>query len=241
MSQNQSSYHRNLLLAALTEADRSLLLPHLERVPTERELPFSVANERITHVYFLESGVASITSQSEDGDRTEVGIFGREGMSGTPLLLGADRSPHDTFIQIDHSHALRIEAAQFLEVLDRSRFLRAVMLRYVQTMIIQMSQSAVANARHQIEGRLARWLIMCHDRLDGDDLALTHEFMAIMIGAQRSGVTIALNVLESIGAIRATRGQVTILDRNKMEELAGDSYGLAETEYRKLIGQFGKS
>jgi len=230
-----------LLLAALTEADRSLLLPHLERVPTERELPFSVANERITHVYFLESGVASITSQSEDGDRTEVGIFGREGMSGTPLLLGADRSPHDTFIQIDHSHALRIEAAQFLEVLDRSRFLRAVMLRYVQTMIIQMSQSAVANARHQIEGRLARWLIMCHDRLDGDDLALTHEFMAIMIGAQRSGVTIALNVLESIGAIRATRGQVTILDRNKMEELAGDSYGLAETEYRKLIGQFGKS
>ena len=241
MSQDQPSFVRNLLLAALSEADRGLLLPHLERVPLEREMVLVAPGERIKHVYFLEGGVGSITSLSDEGGRTEVGIFGREGMSGTSLLLGADRSPHETFIQVDHSHALRIEAAQFQDAIDTSRTLRELLLRYVQTMVVQMSQSTVGNARHQIEGRLARWLLMCHDRFDGDEIALTHEFMGMMIGAQRSGVTVALHVLEGTGMIRAERGKVTILDRAKLEDLAGDSYGMAEAEHRRLIGPFGKS
>jgi CRP-like cAMP-binding protein len=117
--------------------------------------------------------------------------------------------------------------------------LRELLLRYVQTLLIQTAQSAVANARYQIEARLARWLLMCHDRVEGDEIALTHEFMAMMIGAQRSGVTVALHILEGAAMIRSKRGRVIILDREKLEDLAGDSYGPAEAEYRRLIAPFG--
>jgi len=241
MSRSDPIDTRNLLLNVLSEADQARLAPHLERVPIEREQVLVVPDERIQHVFFLEGGIASITSQSTEGGRTEVGIFGREGVSGTSLLLGTDRGPHETFIQVNHSHALRIDAAPFMEAVEDSPTLRRMMLRYVQTLHVQASYSAVANARYQIEARLARWLLMCRDRSDSDEIALTHEFMAIMIGAQRSGVTVALHVLEGTGMIRSTRGLVTVLDRGKLEELAGDSYGPAEAEYRRLIGPFGEA
>jgi len=237
VDQNQSC---NLLLRALCDADRALLAPHFERVPIHREQVLVTPGERIEHVFFMEGGIASITSMSPEEGRTEIGIFGREGVSGTALLLGADRSPHETFIQVNHSHALRIGAAPFMDAVEQSPTLRRMMLRYVQTLMTQTGQSAVANARHQIESRLARWLLMCRDRNDGDEIALTHEFMAIMIGAQRTGVTVALHILEGTGMIRSTRGRVTILDRDKLENLAGESYGLAEAEYRQLIGPFGQ-
>jgi len=241
MSQGDRFHSRNILLNALSERDRGLLTPHFVRVPLEREMVLVTPDERIAHVYFLEGGIASITSLSVEGNRTEVGIFGREGVSGTSLLLGADQSPHETFIQVDHSHAQRIDAAAFMEVVESSATLQRMMLRYVQTLFIQTSQSTVANARHQIEARLARWLLMCRDRYDGVEIPLTHEFMAIMVGAQRSGVTIALHVLEGAGMIRTARGRVTIVDRDKLEEVSGDSYGRAEAEYRRLIGPFGKA
>lgn len=239
MSHGNSFATNNLLLKSLSQDDLDLLVPNFERVPFERKQVLGAPDERIAHVYFPEGGIVSITSLDEDGRRTEVGIFGREGVSAMPLILGAEQMPLETFVQVDHSNAIRIGAAQFQKALDHSATIRRTMLRYVHTMMMQMSQSAVANARHQIEGRLARWLIMCHDRVDGDELALTHEFMAIMIGAQRSGVTVALHVLEGTGMVRSTRGLVTILDRAKLADLAGDSYGLAEAEYRRLIGPFG--
>lgn len=114
-----------------------------------------------------------------------------------------------------------------------------MLLRYVQTVIVQTAQSMAANATQRIEVRLARWLLMCHDRVNGDEIALTHEFMGMMISAQRSGVTITLHILEGAGMIRSKRNLVVIRDRDKLEELAGDSYGLAEAEYRHLIGPLG--
>ncbi len=198
-------------------------------------------NEPIEHVYFPEGGIASITSDSTENGATEIGIFGHEGFSATALLLGTDRTPHKTFIQVDGSTALRIDAVRFMEAVDDSVTLRLTMLRFVQVLIVQMGQSTVANARYQIEARLARWLLMCHDRSPSDEIALTHEFMAIMIGAQRSGVTVSLHILEGSGMISSKRGRVIILDREKLEELAGDSYGSAESEYRRLIGPFGRS
>ena len=240
MSQAELFHSRNILLNALSEDDRALLTPHFERVLLEREMVLAAPDEPIAHVYFPEGGIASITSMSVEGDRTEVGIFGREGVSGASLLLGADQSPHETFIQVDHSHALRISSATFMKAVESSATLQRMMLRYVQTLFVQTSQSTVANARYQIEARLARWLLMCRDRYDGDEIPLTHEFMAIMVGAQRSGVTIALHVLEGAGMIRSARGRVTIVDRDKLEEIAGDSYGRAEAEYRRLIGPFGE-
>jgi CRP-like cAMP-binding protein len=230
----------NILLGTLSAADRALLDPHLERVKLDREMVLVEADKPIEHVYFPEGGIASITSTSGDSGATEIGIFGREGISSAALLLGADRTPHKCFIQVNGHYGLRIEARRFMEAVEESGTLRRTMLRYVQTLHIQTGQSAVANARYQIEARLARWLLMCHDRADGDEIGLTHDFMAMMIGAQRSGVTVALHILEGSGMIRSKRSRVIILDREKLEELAGDSYGLAEAEYRRLIAPFGR-
>lgn len=229
----------NRLLRALSEADYGLLSPHLESVSLARNLVLVEPGELTTHCYFPEGGIVSIVAHSSDGDRTEVGIFGNEGVSGLSFLLGSDRTTNETFVQIDGATAVRISAARFRTALDESATLRELMLLYVHTMTVQISTSVVSNARLQIEGRLARWLLMCRDRTDRDDINITHEFMAIMIGAQRSSVTLALHVLEGIGTIRSARGVVTILDRDKLVELAGDSYGQAESEYRRLIGSFG--
>ena len=229
----------NLLLRALSEADRDLLAPNLERVSLEQEQVVAPAGHPINHVYFPEGGVVSITVVSADGIRTEVGIFGREGMSGMAVVLGAGQSPQEVFVQVGGTDAQRIEVGAFRSALATSATLQAVMLRFVQTLLLQSAQSVVANAHLTIEARLARWLIMCHDRIDGDEIRLTHQFMSMMVAAQRTGVTLTLHILEGAGIIRSQRGRVTILDRERLQELAGDSYGQAEAEYRRLIGPFG--
>ena len=241
MSQRDQPYSPNLLLSALAADDLALLKPHLERVVLARETMLVTRNEPITHVYFPEFGVASIVSVTASGGRTEVGIFGRDGMSATCLLLGSDRSPHETFMQVGDTGGLRIETEQYLAAIAQSETLRTMLLRYVQTALVQGAQSATSNAHHRVEARLARWLLMCHDRVDGDEIALTHEFMGMMIAAERSGVTVTLHILEGAGMIWSKRGRVIIRDRDKLEELAGDSYGLPEAEYRRLIGPIGRA
>ena len=240
MSHSDKHYTTNILLDALSPDDLALLKPHLAREKLDIKQVLIPANEPIEHVWFPEGGVASVVADTVDNGPTEVGIFGRDGFAGTPLLLGASTSAHQIFIQVEGGTGLRIEAEPFLAAVDRSGTLRTMLLRYVQTFIIQTAHSAVSNAHQRIEARLARWLLMCHDRNDGDEIALTHEFMAMMIAAERSGVTVSLHVLEGSGMIRSRRGRVIILDRNKLEELAGDGYGRPETEYRKLIAPFGK-
>ncbi len=240
MSQPAERYTTNILLDALSGDDLALLKPHLSREQLHREQVLVALGKPIETVWFPEGGVTSVVMMTADHGRTEVGIFGRDGFAGVPLLLGADTSPHEIFVQVNGHSGLRIEAAEFLAVMDRSATLRTILLRYVQTFLVQTAQSAVSNAHQRIEARLARWLLMCHDRHDSDEIPLTHEFMAMMIAAERSGVTVSLHVLEGAGMIRSTRGRVRILDRHKLEELAGDGYGQPEAEYRKLIGPFGK-
>jgi len=239
MSQPDQHYTTNTLLGALSGEDLELLKPHLTRVNLAPRQVLVAPNEAIEHVYFPEGGIASIVSVMAQSGRTETGIFGREGVSATCLLLGTDRSPHETFVQVDGSTALRIDTDRYLAAVQQSESLRTMLLRYVQTVLVQAAQSTATNAHHRIEARLARWLLMCHDRIDGDEIALTHEFMGMMISAERSGVTITLHILEGAGMIRSTRGLVTIRDREKLEELAGDSYGVPEAEYRHLIGPLG--
>ena len=240
--EDQGIFGGNILLAAVSTDDRALLRPYLTRVKLAREQVLVPLGAPVEFVYFSEGGVASVTALSTgENNRTEIGIYGREGMSATHLLLDSDRSPHETFIQVDGSTGIRIAAARLIEAVDRSPSLRRLLLRFVQVMMVQSGQSSASNARAQIESRLARWLLMCHDRVDGDEVALTHEFMAMMIGAQRSGVTVALHILEGAGMIRSTRGRVLVLDRAKLEDLAGATYGPAEAEYNRLIGPFGKS
>ena len=143
-------------------------------------------------------------------------------------------------MQIDGSTALRIPIADMLAAMDQSKTLRASVLLYVHTLMLQMAYNVLSNARHPLEARLARWLLMCHDRSDSDELTITHEFMAVMIGAQRTGVTVTLHVLEGGGSIRSKRGRVIILNRERLAELAGSSYGIPEAEYTRLIADFGR-
>ena len=244
MSQPDQSYTSNTLLRALSPDDYELLKPHLTRVTLEREQKLITPNEPIKHVFFVEAGIASIVSVMARSGRTECGIFGREGVSATCLLLDTDRSPHETFMQVvdqrRDSTALSIDTEHYLAAIRRSESLRLLLLRYVQTVLVQSAQSAAMNAAHRMESRLARWLLMCHDRIDGDEVALTHEFMGIMISADRSGITTTLHVLEGAGMIRSERGRVIIRQRGLLEDMAGDSYGMPEAEYRRLVGPLGK-
>lgn len=241
MSYPAALLQENLILAALSADDLKLLEPHLSRHDVDREDILVNANAPIEHVYFLEGGVASIVAKTASSRPTEVGIFGRDGVSATCLLLGSSSSPHQTFIQVGGGTSLRIPVRPYLDAVRRSETLRTTLLRYVQSMLVQAAQSTATNAYHRIESRLARWLLMCHDRVDGDEIQITHDFMGMMIAAERSGVTISLHILEGAGMIYSKRGRVIIRDRTKLEELAGDSYGVPEAEYRRLIGPFGRT
>ncbi len=231
----------NRLLRTLTDSDFTLLATRMTRVELDHRHVLVTANKPIKQVYFLEGGIASVVMTTPDSVPTEVGIFGRDGLSGVSVMLGSDRSPHETYMQIDGTTALVLKTEDFLEVLQLSASMRDLLLRFVQTFLVQTAASAVSNAHNRVEARLARWLLMCHDRLDGDDIHLTHEFMSMMIAAQRTRVTLTLHVLEGSGAIKSKRSRVTIVDRKLLEALAGDGYGQPEAEYRRLIGPFGRS
>jgi len=228
-------FTRNRLLLALSVQDVSLLQPQFERVPLPLRTCLAEPNTPIQHVYFLDEGIASVVASTPQGRRIEVGIIGREGLTGLPILVGTDRSPHECFIQTPGA-GWRIRADDLRRALAASAALHQHLLRFVQAFMIQMGQTALANACHVIEQRLARWLLMCHDRVDGDELATTHEFLSLMLGVRRAGVTVALQALEERGLISTKRGQIVVLDRAGLEAVAGGSYGAAEAEYERLIG-----
>jgi CRP-like cAMP-binding protein len=230
---------KNVLLRTATADDHALLRPHMEVVKLSKGDVLIEAGRTIAHIYFLEDGVGSTVAISPEGSRIEAGLFGREGMSGLPLVFSADRTPNETFIQIEGA-ALRLSADAFCEALGKSPTLTGLMLRYAQAMSVQAAHTTLSNALHDLPERLARWLLMCHDRVDGDDVLLTHEFMSIMLGVRRPGVTTALHVLEGGTLIRASRGRVTVRDRRRLEEYAADAYGVPEAEYERLIAPMRK-
>jgi CRP-like cAMP-binding protein len=227
---------RNQLLAKISLGDLDLLRPHLEPVQLDIRHLLETANEPIEQVYFAESGFASVVAKDADDRETEVGIIGREGVTGLPVLLGDERSPNDTYIQLAGSgHLLPVAALR--SAMERSGTLRATMLRFVHAMAIQMANTALANSKVKVDARLARWLLMAHDRVDGDKIELTHEFLALMLGVRRAGVTEALQVLEDRKLISNSRGKVIIRNRKRLEEAANGSYGVPEAEYARLMGE----
>ena len=165
-----------------------------------------------------------------------VGLIGREGMVGIPIALGVRATPFEYFVQ-HAGDGLRMAAHHLEEVIDERPSLHRVLLRYAQALNVQTSGTAFANAEHTVETRLARWLLMCHDRVDGDDIAITHDFLSMMLGVRRAGVTTATHVLEGNGLIRTKRGVITVLDRERLEELADNAYGLPEAEYARLMAE----
>ena len=211
----------NHILSRLSQADFRLLEPHLEPIDLPVRKQLEQRNKPVKHVYFPECGFASVVANGVHN--IEVGIIGREGMSGLSVVLGSDERPaNETFIQ-SAGTGQRIAAGDLRKAIGASVGLHQGMLRYAHTFLIQTSQTALANGRSKIEERLARWLLMAADRVEGE-LALTHEFLAIMLGVRRSGVTTALQELERSALIAHRRGYVTILDREGLEEMSNGTY-----------------
>ncbi|MCR8826358.1 Crp/Fnr family transcriptional regulator [Pseudosulfitobacter koreensis] len=228
-------FGQNNLLHTLSAADRTLIEPHLQHVDMDRRMVMEGPNKPVEHIYFLKSGVGSTVASSESGRRIEVGLFGCEGMSGTSVVLQTAHSSFEVFMQIS-GEGFAIEADKMRGLLEQSPSMQRHLLRYVQTLMTQTSQTALSNGQCKLEERLARWLLMCHDRINGDVMELTHEFLSVMLGVRRAGVTVAIHMLEGKGLIRARRGEIVILDREGLENDAQNSYGVPETEYARVIG-----
>ncbi|MCJ2141544.1 Crp/Fnr family transcriptional regulator [Methylobacterium sp. E-066] len=225
---------RNKLLAGLSPKDFACLRPALRIEGMQLRQVLIPAHSSIEVVYFPEEGFVSITADGASG-RVEIGLVGREGVVGAgPILLGDDRSPHTHFVQTA-GHMLSIDAKVLRAAVERLPSLRRLIHRYIQAQHVQTAQTAFANARGTTPTRLARWLLMCHDRIDGDMVTVTQDFMSFMLGVERPGVTAALRTLEKGGFVRKRRGSVEVLDREGLLDCAGDSYGGAEVEYARLI------
>ena len=228
--------HANRLLGLLPPKDYRRLRPHLRRVPLGYRQSLYRVNKPLGYVYFIETGVGSLVNTMANGDAAEVGTIGNEGVVGLPLLLGDDRAPTSVYVQVPGT-GLRMTAAAFRKELARSASMRAVMLRYVHALFNQVAQSAACNQFHSIEQRCARWLLMTHDRMHSDEFLLTQEFLAMMLGVQRTGVSVAAGALQRAGLIRYSRGIVTMLDRRGLQRRACECYGVSKREFDRLLGQ----
>ena len=230
---------QNQLLSSLRAADLKLLKPFLKTVELGLQKVLIEPNKPIKHLYFPTSGIVSVVTASSRKRQIEVGMIGREGVTGVNVLLGEIRSPHTTYVQIA-GRGQRINVEDLRKVLKRSASLRDSLLRFAQTLMVQKAYAALAIGQAKIAERLARWLLMAHDRLDGNELPLTHERLALMLCVQRTGVTAALNLLERRRLIGLKRGVVIVRDRAGLEAVANGFYGAPEAGYRRLIGRNGR-
>jgi CRP-like cAMP-binding protein len=225
----------NLLLRAISPEAYAILQPSMQRVEMPLKFDLVIPDVATDLVYFLERGLGSLVATNSDDESVEVGHIGYEGMAGTHVLLKVEETPNKAFMQVAGS-GISVPAAVLLSMVEQVPSANDLLLRYVHCCELQLAHSALANARYNMPERLARWLLMCHDRLQDDDLHLTHEFLSLMLGVRRSGVTNEIHVLEGLHAIQATRGNIRIVDRQKLEDIASGSYGVPEQEYERRVG-----
>ena len=228
---NRPLAYRNRVLAALPRAEINRLAPHLSAVTLPQDKILLDGNA--THAYFLEQGIASVVVSVQNGDTVEVGIVGTDGVVGIPILLGTDSTPGMTFIQIAGS-GFRVEAKVLKEAFEQPSRLREFLQTYMQGFFVQTAQTAACNRLHNIEERLARWLLTARDRLETDTLSLTQEFLSQMLGAPRTTVNLAAGLLQRSGMIVQSRGGVTIKDRVALEGAACECYQTVRDEFRRL-------
>ncbi|AJD42645.1 cyclic nucleotide-binding domain-containing protein [Rhizobium gallicum bv. gallicum R602sp] len=226
---------RNTLIAAMDEETAWAVLDASERVELDVHYQLQAPNTPNDYVYFPESGVTSIVAHAPGGLKIETGIIGKEGMVGITVLSGVNQSPHEIFVQMATT-ARRIPVDQMRSLIADNQALQDLLVRYLHTVHLQVACTALANGRTTIVQRLARWLLMCHDRVGSPRLSLTHEFLSLMLGTRRAGVTTALHILEGEHLIRSERSICTITDRAGLKARAGGIYGIPEAEYRRLIG-----
>ena len=224
----------NGILAALPEAEWQRWLPQLEAV----ELPLGEvlyeAGATLKHMYFPTTAIVSLLYVMEDGASAEIALVGNEGLVGVSLFMGGDSTPSRAVVQ-SAGHGFRLKS-KFLktEFADGGPVMH-LLLRYTQALITQMAQTAVCNRHHKVDQQLCRWLLLSLDRLPGNELAMTQELIANMLGVRREGVTEAALKLQKAGLIRYARGRITVLDREKVEKRSCECYAVVKTEYDRLL------
>lgn len=224
---------RNKLLSLLPTEDFEEVAGCLEYIDLPRGTTIAKVGAPIEHVYFLTSGIGSLVATTPEGHRAEAGIFGFDGYVPTTAIAEVETSSHDVGMQVG-GDAYRIDYASFRTAMDRKNFAKIV-IRSIEAFSVQLAHTAVSNAVHDVNERLARWLLMCHDRVVGNEIGLTHDFIAVMLAVRRPSVTTSLHTLEGHGFIRSQRGLITIRNRPALEEFAHDAYGKPEAEYRRLM------
>jgi CRP-like cAMP-binding protein len=232
---SKSTNKNNQILAALPpeEASRFFAQP-LETVPLELGSTLFMPDEQLEYVYFPLEGVVSLLVTLADGETVESGVVGNEGVVGLSAVLGADVATNQALIQ-DSGSALRIKTTALRAFIRHGGALHDLLLRFTHTLLTQISQTAACNRIHTINERLARWLLLTHDRVNGDTCELTHDFLARMLGTRRSGVTVAASTLREAGLINYTRGYVSILDREELEAASCECYRNVKVEYDRLF------
>lgn len=226
---------QNHLLCALPLATFERLRPHLQPVTFSTGQTILEANQRICFGYFLTNSIVSLLYTTENGATAEMALVGNDGIVGTPIFLGGESTCARAVVAVA-GDAFRIPAAFLLEEFERNPALQRVLLRYVQALITQVSQTAVCNRLHSIEQRLCRWLLLCHDRTVSSELLMTQELIAHMLGGRRESVTVAAGRLQDLGLIHYCRGHIRIVDRRGLESNACECYRIVDDEVERLLG-----
>ena len=230
----QDAIIHNKLLALLPKADLERLKPNLEWIELSLGKVLYSPQQRLEHAYFPTSGICSVIAQNLKGIQIETGLIGREGFVGIPIIHHVDSTPLQIVVQAG-GWGLKISRQNILEAISKSPTLAANLLKFSHVFNVQVSQTALANGHFKINQRLARWLLMCHDRADTNEFPMTHKFLSVMLSVRRAGITEALNFLEEKKAIRSLRGRIIILNRKALATVADYAYGVPENEYDRLL------
>ena len=225
---------QNHLLAALPAEVQGRLLPYLELVPLPLGKGLYESGDALHHVYFPTDCIVSLLYVMENGASAEISVVGNEGLVGVALFMGGESTPSRAVVQ-SAGHAYRLLAQRLKDEFNRHGEMLLLMLRYTQSLITQMSQTAVCNRHHSIDQQLCRWLLLSLDRIPGNHLVMTQELIANMLGVRREGVTDAAGKLQKMGVIEYIRGQITVLDRHRLEQLSCECYAVVKKETDRLL------
>jgi CRP-like cAMP-binding protein len=227
------SLQRNYLLGALSSTERARLEPHLEAVDMPLGKVLYESGDVLRHVYFPIDSIVSLLYVMEDGASAEISVVGNDGLIGIALFMGGETTPSRAIVQ-SAGRAYRLDGKQLKEEFHRNGHLQELLLRYTQALITQMAQTAVCNRHHSVDQQLCRWLLLSLDRLSSNELTMTQELIANMLGVRREGVTEAAGRLQKLKVIRYARGKITVLDRPKLESLCCECYAVVKRETDRL-------
>jgi CRP-like cAMP-binding protein len=225
----------NRLLDALSPATRARLRPHLSPYPLVASDEIHSPGDVAEYAYFPISGLISVVATMNDGAAVEIGVAGREGMFSVSTVLGDDTPFHRAMVQLPGA-ALRVKTRQLRQEMQADEEMRMMLLRYAQASLSTVAQTAACNRLHMLEARCARWLLTAHDRSDGDTFPMTHEFLSMMLGVRRPGVTIAAQSFHSAGLIVYNHGTMSIVDRKGLEAISCECYRAICDEFDRLMG-----